>query len=268
MAPRGHEVRQHRSPVAGIEVMSLATSHRFPRHSHDQFGIGLLAFGGHRSWSGLGTVEAGPGELITVNPGEIHDGMPCDGRPRGWRMLYLDPALVSRELRHELSGPLEISRPVLRDPRLAWDFARLFAGLTDAQPDPLAAEEHLLRLLLRLLGRHGLARPVESGLPPPVARTLRRLDQAPESPVSLAELAADAGLSRFQLLRGFARATGITPHAYLLQRRVLLARRLLAAGSSPVDAAAQAGFADQSHLTRAFRRQFGITPGHFRDALA
>jgi AraC-like DNA-binding protein len=61
---------------------------------------------------------------------------------------------------------------------------------------------------------------------------------------------------------------GITPHAYLVQRRVRLARGLLAAGRTPAQAAAEAGFADQSHLTRAFLRQLGVTPGRYRAALA
>ena len=96
----------------------------------------------------------------------------------------------------------------------------------------------------------------------------RRLDDVPEAPATLADLAALAGVSRFQLLRGFARATGVTPHAYLLQRRVRLARQLLIAGRAPAEAAQEAGFADQSHLTRAFRRQFGVTPARYRAALA
>jgi AraC-like DNA-binding protein len=86
--------------------------------------------------------------------------------------------------------------------------------------------------------------------------------------VSLSELAALSGVSRFQLLRGFAREMGITPHAYLVQRRVRLARRLLAAGRTPAQAAAQAGFADQSHMTRAFVRQLGITPARYQTAIA
>ena len=77
------------------------------------------------------------------------------------------------------------------------------------------------------------------------------------------------GCSPFsQLLRGFARAVATTPHAYLLQLRVRLARRLLAAGRYPAEAAAEAGFADQSHLTRAFSRQLGVTPARFRAAVA
>lgn len=86
--------------------------------------------------------------------------------------------------------------------------------------------------------------------------------------MSLAELATLSGVSRFQLLRGFAREIGITPHAYLVQRRVRLARQLLADGQTPAQAALLAGFADQSHMTRAFVRQLGVTPSRYRAAIA
>jgi len=267
-SPRFHQVQQHRLAVAGIEATTLTSNHHFPRHSHDQLGIGVVAFGAQRSWSCLGQIEAGAGDVIMVNPGEIHDGVPLDGRPRGWRMLYLDPALVAREQRDEVPGSVGLVRPVARDPHLALLFARLFACLTASSPDDLAQEENLLLSLMHVLRSHGMARPASTSAVPSVTRALQRLDSAPELAVTLAELAALSGVSRFQLLRGFARATGVTPHAYLVQRRVLLARRLLARGQTPAQAALQAGFADQSHLTRAFVRQCGITPGHYRAAIA
>ena len=264
---RMHRVAQHRCALPGVEAMTLLTGHAFPRHAHDGFGIGVMDAGAQRSWSGIGWVEAKAGDVITVNPGEMHDGAPI-GSVRGWRMLYLDPALVARELAEEGEDRPEIARPALRDPVLAGLFARLFVRATAAAPEPLALEEDLLRTLAHLLLRHGTRpRPVPRASPA-VAVARRRLDEAPEVPATLAELAALSGVSRFQLLRGFARETGVTPHAYLLQRRVRLARQILAAGRAPAEAALEAGFADQSHMTRAFRRQFGITPGRYRAALA
>jgi AraC-like DNA-binding protein len=268
MASRIHRVEQHRSTVPGIEAMTLLTDHSFPRHSHDQLGIGVMAFGAHRSWSGVGPVSASAGDVIMVNPGEMHDGAPLHGSARGWRMVYLDPAVVARELEEESVGPAEIVRPVARDPLLAWHFARLFACLTAGQPEKLAADENLLRTLICLLRRHGTAKPASTGRSPCVAKAIQRLDAAPDARVSLAELAALSGVSRFQLLRGFARELRITPHAYLIQRRVRLARQLLADGQSPAQAAIEAGFADQSHMTRAFVRQLGITPSRYRKAIA
>src|SRR5207253_5313103 len=105
-----------------------------------------------------------------------------------------------------------------------------------------------------------------AGVTPPTRMACVGRDGAPAAPVSLAELASLSCVSRFQLLRGFARELGITPHAYLLQSRTRLARAQLASGRPIADAAAEAGFADQSHLTRAFARQFGITPGRFMQA--
>jgi transcriptional regulator GlxA family with amidase domain len=103
---------------------------------------------------------------------------------------------------------------------------------------------------------------------PSVLKAVQRLEAAPEMGTTLGELAVLSGISRFQLLRGFFREVGATPHAYLIQLRVRLARRYLAAGNSPAEAAHLAGFADQSHMTRAFVRQFGITPGRYKAAIA
>ncbi len=263
-----HRAEQHRTPVPGIEALALVSDRSFPRHAHDGFGVGVLHAGAHRSWSGVGHVEAATGDVITVNPGEMHDGSPVRGEARSWRMLYLEPGILARLLPEDLRGEAEIARPVLHDPLLGGRFGDAFACLIDPVPDLLAVEEGVLSMLALLLTRHG-SRPLSVTGPPPSARVaLRRLTTAPEQPTTLAELAALSGVSRFQLLRGFARTVGVTPHAYLLQQRVRLARRLLAAGQCPAQAATDAGFADQSHLTRAFRRQLGVTPARYRAAVA
>ena len=267
MVQRIHRAEQHRSGIPGIEAMTLFSNHAFPRHSHDQLGIGIMTSGAQRSWSVIGQVESEAGDVIMVNPGEMHDGVPVDGCARGWRILYLDPARVAREVAEEATDGEMIVRPVARDPQLARHVARLFAQMENALQDNLAADESLLRCLMHVLQRHGIRGPSTPGASPSVQKAIRRLDDAPELPTSLAELAALSGVSRFQLLRGFAREVGTTPHAYLVQRRVRLVRRYLAAGRSPADAALLAGFADQSHMTRAFVRQFGITPGRYLAAI-
>ena len=79
----------------------------------------------------------------------------------------------------------------------------------------------------------------------------------------LAELAILSGLSRFQVMRGFIKATGLTPHAYIVQRRMDLARRLMSAAMPLAMVAATAGFADQSHMTRLFVQKYGLSPRTF-----
>ena len=75
-----------------------------------------------------------------------------------------------------------------------------------------------------------------------------------------------AGCSRYALHRGFVAAYGLAPSDYQRQLRLRAARRMLAAGHSPADAASGAGFADQSHLTRWFKRYYGFTPGTFQQS--
>ena len=263
-----HKAEQHRATVPGVEAMTLVSNHHFPRHAHDQIGFGIIDFGAQRSWSGVGQIEASTGDVIFCNPGEIHDGVPFEGKVRGWRIIYFDPAFLRRAVEEEISAEFEIVRPVARDPLLAQHFARLFASLTDSQPDVLGQEENLIRAIACILQRNGSRQPrSKNGPSPSVTKALRRLDAAPDQRVSIAELAALSGISQFQLLRTFRRETGTTPHAYLIQKRVSAARRLLAAGIMPAEAAAAVGFSDQSHMTRAFRRHFGVTPARYRAAL-
>src|SRR5712672_164261 len=103
MASRIHQVEQLKSNTAGIEAMTLISNHHFPRHSHDQFGIGVIASGAHRSWSGIGQVEALAGDTIMVNPGEMHDGAPLDSNARTWQMLYFSPELVIDQVKEDLA---------------------------------------------------------------------------------------------------------------------------------------------------------------------
>ena len=263
-----HQVTQHRSFLPHVEARTIASDRTFPRHTHDQLGIGMMLSGSHRSWSGMGHVEARAGDAIMVNPGEMHDGMAVGGGPREWRMLYFEPAIVARMAQTEGADATEVVRPVAHDPILTTRFARLFNCVTAPLADQLLMEESFLLLVMRVLRRHGLRQRSSNEPSPSIGKALARVESDPASHVSLAELAKLSGISRFQLVRGFARQVGTTPHAYVLQRRVRLARRLLARGQPIAAAALDAGFADQSHLTRAFVRQFGVTPGQYLAAIA
>jgi AraC-like DNA-binding protein len=272
MTERIHHVTQHRSGIPGVEAMTLFSNHAFPRHSHDQFGIGVMTSGAQRSWSVIGQIESAAGDVIMCNPGEMHDGTPvgpgtgAQAGARGWRILYFNPSLIDDDVAREEHGEL-IVPPVVRDRRLSAGVAALFRHVERDVPDALAVEETLLSCLMHVSQRHRLDGRSTSITSPSVAIAIQRLQDAPAAAISLVELARLSGVSRFQLLRGFAREVGTTPHAYVIQRRALLARRHLASGTSPSDAALLAGFADQSHMTRAFVRHFGVTPARYRAAL-
>lgn len=262
------DFRMPHCSVAGVHAVEARTRRSLARHTHDQFGIGVILQGAHKSLSGRGMVEAGCGDTITVNPGEVHDGAPIGGEERAWKILYFDPVMVgsaSADITEGKSSSYEFSFPVIRDHALAAHFHRLYAAVTLGKTgtQSLLCEESLLLLLAGARRTHACS----STKVPAAIRTARALiDDDPTAALSLEDLARVTGLSRFQVVRGFSRALGMTPHAYLVQRRIDVARRLIAQGSPLADAAADSGFADQSHMTRIFVRKYGVSPRVYADA--
>jgi AraC-like DNA-binding protein len=131
----------------------------------------------------------------------------------------------------------------------------------------LERESRLLHAVVALVARHASG----SWLPRPAGRERAGVRRAREylrehfrDAISLARLAAVARLSSFHLARVFRQEVGLPPHAYQNQLRLHYARRLIQAGRPLAQVAQMAGFADQSHLVRQFRRAFAVTPGAYR----
>ena len=247
-----------------ITAVDAQSDRSFARHIHDEFGVGLMTGGAQRSWSGRGAVEAACGQLITVNPGEVHDGQPV-GRARSWSMLYISAGLVGDVVADATEGKStvrELHQPVVTNPRLAALFAQARAAALDAAPTR-DLNESLISLFGGLIGTVTLA---ISGTDRRIATLREAIDDDPAAPHTLPAMAVQAGLSRFQTLRAFVGLTGLTPHAYTIQKRLDLARRQMRWAMPLAEAAIEAGFADQSHMHRAFVARYGYTPGQYARA--
>ncbi|MGV2289363.1 AraC family transcriptional regulator [Trinickia sp. YCB016] len=266
-----HHIQYQKTCLAGLDAMRAESAQSYPRHTHDQYGIGVMDRGVHASASDGKEVQAGPGNLIFVNPGEVHDGRASGGASRTWRMLYFDPTLMLDAQSDVLEGverPFDFPAAVAIDPVLQGLFNSLFAhatsdGASDSAPlDAMACEAALLQLAAhlrqRLVPSQRIAPSGQS-----IRRAKERIDTDPAAPFTLAALADEAGVSRYQLHRNFIRELGFAPHAYILQRRIALARRLIKSGAPLAEAALAAGFYDQSHLNRWFLRIFGVSPGTY-----
>ena len=260
MTTKTHIVTVHKASLPGVEAISLRSEHAFPRHAHDHYGIGVVSEGAQKSWSVVGAVEAGKGDVIMVNPGEMHDGSPIQG-PRAWHIVYFEPGLLNRELADEACGSNVVFNPVVRDQALASSVAALLQAIRIG--GPAEAEENLIACMLQIVQQHRLSGPGKVDKAPPITRAIEWIEAEPDINQPLSALAAASDMSRFQLIRGFMRDVGTTPHAYRMQFRVRLARRYLLQGRTIAETALLTGFADQSHLTRAFQRQFGVAPGRY-----
>ena len=272
-----HHARVFGSPWEGVYGTHMESARHFGKHWHAVYGLGLLEDGAQSSASGRGAVDAYAGDLITTNPGEVHDGQPLGGPSRRWRMVYLDPGVLASMAGDPAATallPLELTRPVIQDARLGQALKRLLDQLEyrEAEPvwssaDALACEEALVHTCALLLEGHTSAACI-----PEVSADVRqvrdRLADAPLEPPTLTQMAQMVGLSKYQLLRRFEKSYGVTPYAWLLQQRAELARSLIRRGESLALAAASSGFADQSHMTRIFARQFGYSPGALKKTQA
>ena len=271
---RGEQARIWRVPgMDGVELMRARfVTQNFSRHVHDCYALGVIEQGG-LAFRYLGRSHlAGAGSVNLVVPGEAHDGHAADQRGWSYRMCYIDPDWLERagrELGWTGSRLPFFRSGVLEDRELARRVLALHRAMEDPGSGVLERQTRLYQALVLWVGRHAEdapRNPAQGREPTAVRRARAFLHAHPEREVSLHGLAREAGLSPFHLARTFTRAVGVPPHAYLVQVRVGLARDLIRTGTPLAQAAAEAGFADQSHLTRRFKRQFGVTPGSYQDA--
>jgi AraC-like DNA-binding protein len=239
------------------------TSHVYHRHAHESYSFGVTESGAQAFSCRHGRHVSGAGMVMAFNPDDPHDGHSAVDGGFTYRMVHIWPEFFA-----SLAGiPMPLFRsPVLEDPALARALRGLHAALTGAAGE-LERHEQLTRTA-RLLARHATGRIRDDDrLDRHVAARIRGLIQDGYArDLTADDLAAVAGCSRFAAYRAFRQAYGLAPSEYQRQLRVRAACRLLSAGVSPADAAAEAGFADQAHLTRWFRRYYGVTPGAYRAA--
>jgi len=244
------------APCDGLLAVTAVSRRAFARHTHDGFGIGVIVKGAQRSASGRGQVEARAGQIITVNPNEVHDGLPICDQPRAWRMIYIDPTQLGHFDLAKLDTR-ELHHPVLEDQTVAQAVLSLHDAIIAGEAVAETAENLLPMILAPLLSERAPVQGWSAGL----RRAAARINDAPEVPHPVAALASEAGLSRWHFIRAFARATGLTPQAFRRQRQLHRARGAIEKGLPLSEAAALAGFADQSHMTRVFAGAYGYTPG-------
>jgi AraC-like DNA-binding protein/mannose-6-phosphate isomerase-like protein (cupin superfamily) len=254
----------------GLDVLQ-ATYHRhsFPPHVHDTFVIELVEQGIDEFTCDRGCYRAHAGDIVFIHPGEVHSGRPVGEVPLSYQAIYPSPEVVAEvaaSLGHPVGTAPGFHGPVLRDGQLAAILRNLFSVL-NGSGNAAAGDLLLRKALATLLRRHGLESPGADGRStrrPAVCRVLDYMRANACEPLSVDELSEIARLSLYHFIRVFREEVGLGPHEFLVNLRVDRARGLLSQGRSITEAAAATGFADQSHLTRWFKRIMGITPGNFR----
>ena len=238
---------------------------RLPPHVHSSYVLGVVEGGAVRITTNESSYVASAGMVVLLSPFVVHTEIPLGDAGWTFRYLYPTEAVVREALRlpPAARAALRFARPVIDDPALANLITRTHAGLESGESDGAAAD-HLSALVRRLGERYGQQefageRAVRERRNIGAVRDL--ITERPLRSVKLHDLASAARLSPFHFTRVFKNEIGLPPYAYYEQVRIAFAHQLIHQGHDLTTVAYQLGYADQSHLTRHFRRGSFTTPG-------
>lgn len=238
----------------------------FAPHRHDTYAIGLT-LKGVQTFSYRGSARFSmPGQIIVLHPDEMHDGGAGTDIGLFYRMVYVQPELIAEALGRPAAGLPFVRTPVVDDP----DFRRCLVDVfEDLEQDvgTLKLDSFLCELGSSLSRHSDLSakKPLAGALDWRGLKACRDyLRENVQLAVNSSELEMLADMDRFTLARQFRKAFGTSPHRYQVMRRLDRARGAISEGETLADAAGSSGFADQSHMTRHFKRAYGMTPGHWQ----
>ena len=233
----------------------------FEPHRHDTYAIGITTAGVQTfHYRGAAWVSL-PGDLVVLHPDELHDGAAGTDDGFGYRSIYVAPELVRDALG---GGSLPfVSEPVQQVTPSAHAVASALSDLDDPLSDLALAElaVPISDMLRSLSGATAIRQePVDAAAVETAREYLAAHAREQTRSSTLEEVTST---DRFTLTRHFRRAFGTSPDRYRTLRRLDIARHAIERGVSLAQAAALAGFADQSHMTRQFKRAYGTTPGRW-----
>ena len=258
-----------RPDLPGVEILQAQfRAYRYSRHAHEHAVIGLVD-SGLQSYTYRGAHHiTGPQGLFFVNAGEAHTGEPGDEQGYIYRSLCLDESVLSRLFEDRRLHQLRFKDPVVYNSKLHNRLGALHCAVHTGR-STLACEQ-LLMDFIEVLSHCNAQQNLTPRTCPadrPAVRKIRALiHDDPAQDHSLAELARMVGMSPYHLAHVFTAEVGAPIFVYAEGVRMSRARRMLKSTLPIVEIALDLGFSDQSHFTRRFKQNEGITPARYRRA--
>lgn len=243
---------------------------KFPNHFHEYYVLGFVESGRRFLTCKNREYIINAGDLLIFNPLDNHACAQVDNNALDWRGLNIEKD-VMRHIAEEITGkdthPI-FSSTVVHQSNAVPALKDLHNMIMKERKD-FNKEETFYFLIEQLITDY--TEPVVEALSQ-ISREIQAVRDYMESnyteTISLADLSMVSGLNKYTLLRNFTMQRGITPYQYLSTIRVNKAKKLLELGISPVEAALQTGFTDQSHFSKFFKNFIGLTPKQYQDIFA
>lgn len=258
------------SALPHVELRRVEDGRRvcYAPHSHAEWSMGAITAGESTFVCEQRQCRVASGTLVFVNPDRVHACNPIEGRPWAYLMLYIDSQWLA-DLRYRLGlSPAQewqdLAPDVLHAPEVFGAFVELAGDLLDPAGSIEFKNDRLVAFLSDLMLRLAVCDAASPAVPAALSALADYLDRHCAEEVSLDLLCSQAELSPGHLIRCFKRHFRMTPHAYVINRRIQLGQRALRLGRPIAQAALESGFADQPHFQRLFKRLLAATPGQYR----
>ena len=236
-------------------------SHAFRKHAHEEYSVALVTGGESLFQFVEEEFHIHKGQLVLIGPGVVHQCCPVCVAEWSFYMLHVTAAWI-RDAGFDMKGIPAFAIRDLRDE----EFYRLELNFKQACESVEEAEENIV-----LIAEAAFSQPVDQAIErseftweePMLDSICEEIRTRLNETIPLDELAQNAGMDRYTLIRRFGRQFNTTPHSWQIMLRVNEARCLLEKGMSITEAALEVGFYDQSHFTKIFKETFGVTPKQF-----
>ncbi len=238
----------------------------YESHSHHEFSFGMVTEGRAKYHNRQHTYQIGKGDIVTINPNEVHSCNPESGL-WSYSMLFANAREMGEAQRDVLQcaigSHLPFDNDLERNTQIQATFKALLAAVRN-EYDVLHAQVCLYEFI-ESCWLDKMPHYDEVSVPEP---TLNRIKEKLFDEISdahqLETLASEAGMSRYQLLRAFKKQYGLPPHAYLIDEKIKRSKTMLKSGQAISDIALQLGFSDQAHFQRQFKKKLAVTPKYYQ----
>lgn len=239
---------------------------KFPNHFHEYYVIGFIEKGQRYLLCQGQEYMINPGDLVLFNPYDTHSCEQIDGEALDYRCINVMPDVMKRFVM-EITGTDSLpyfTQNVLFRHELNASLKELHIQILQKEK-ALKKEELFLNLLEELIRTYSDVTFLENAPEPSdeVKAVCGYLEAHYTKNITLDDLSKLTGWSKYHLLRSFTKQKGLSPYSYLETVRINHAKKLLEQGVKPIETAFQTGFSDQSHLTKFFKRQVGLTPKQY-----
>jgi AraC-like DNA-binding protein len=250
---------------------SRYTDFTFKKHFHETYAIGIVEQGRCSFYHLDRTDYIEEGTIVLINPGEVHACNPRNHFPWAYKMFYIDTTLISHVTRdiYDTEALPAFTDSAVENPMLYRELVSLYATIhnsKDILEKDTSITTTIAQIVLNYTDHQTLPRLPKKAFKATEIAHEYLLDNLAKN-VSLQKLSSIAGLSTYHLLRMFQHRFGLSPHKFQVQKRIHVAKELLAEGQSISQVAFDLGFTDQSHFTNKFRVFVGTTPRQYQMAV-